>query len=121
MKFYRAIHEKYHDIKLIASTADYLPAQLPEGLWLTFHTYSPPNELVSWFNKFDNVDRAHPWSVSEFACSKNDNGVQLSEPNMQCSVAEAVFMIGMERNSDVVKMGAYAPLFRNLGGTQWTV
>ncbi|PGH34989.1 alpha-N-arabinofuranosidase [[Emmonsia] crescens] len=120
MKFYRAIHEKYHDIKLIASTADYLPAQLPEGLWLTFHTYSPPNELVSWFNKFDNVDRAHPWSVSEFACSKNDNGVQLSEPNMQCSVAEAVFMIGMERNSDVVKMGAYAPLFRNLGGTQWT-
>ncbi|OJD17876.1 hypothetical protein AJ78_02048 [Emergomyces pasteurianus Ep9510] len=120
MKFYRAIHEKYPDIILIASTAEYLPPQLPAGLWLTFHTYSSPNELVSWFNKFDNVDRAHPWSVSEFACSQGDNGVQLSEPNMQCSAAEAVFMIGMERNSDVVKMGAYAPLLRNLGGTQWT-
>ncbi|OAX84665.1 hypothetical protein ACJ72_00957 [Emergomyces africanus] len=120
MKFYCAIHGKYPDIKLIASTADYLPPQLPEGLWLTFHTYSSPNELVSWFNKFDNVERAHPWSVSEFACSKNDNDVQLSEPNMQCSAAEAVFMIGMERNSDVVKMGAYAPLLRNLGGMQWT-
>ncbi|ODH22527.1 hypothetical protein ACO22_05504 [Paracoccidioides brasiliensis] len=120
MMFYNAIHEIYPDINLIASTGEYLPARLPDGLWITFHTYSSPSELVSWFNKFDNVDRAHPWSVSEFACSKNDEGAQIPEPNVQCSVAEAVFMIGIERNSDVVKMEAYAPLLRNRGGTQWT-
>lgn len=32
---------------------------------------------------------------------------------MQGAIAEAAFMTGLERNSDVVAMAAYAPLFVN--------
>ncbi|KAK2804244.1 hypothetical protein FQN51_002333 [Onygenales sp. PD_10] len=122
MAFYNAIHERYPEINLIASTADYLPAEKPQGLWLTFHTYSNPSQLVDMFNKFDNVDRNFPWSVSEFACSflESTSDQNIPEPTMRCTVAEAVFMIGMERNSDIVKTEAYAPVLRHLSGTQWT-
>jgi len=37
------------------------------------------------------------------------------------SVSEAVYMIGMERNSDVVKMASYAPLLQLFNSTQWAV
>ena len=36
------------------------------------------------------------------------------------ALAEAAFMTGMERNSDVVVMSSYAPLFARLGYTQWS-
>ena len=32
--------------------------------------------------------------------------------NLECALSEAAFMIGMERNADVVHMASYAPLFR---------
>lgn len=40
---------------------------------------------------------------------------------MQCSVVEAVIMIGMGRNSDLMKMAAYAPLLKLTNSAQWTV
>ena len=36
------------------------------------------------------------------------------------ALAEAAFMTGMERNSDIVVMSSYAPLFGRLGYTQWS-
>lgn len=77
--------------------------------------------MVEQFNKFDNVDRAFPWVVTEYACTKWNNGTNVPYPIMQSSVAEAVFMIGIERNSDIVKMAAYAPLLQLENYTQWTV
>jgi len=35
------------------------------------------------------------------------------------SIGEAAFMTGMERNSDVVAMASYAPLFAYVEHTQW--
>lgn len=49
--------------------------------------------------------------------SRGENGF----PIMQTSVAEAVFMIGIERNSDIVKMAAYPPLLEHADGDQWSV
>lgn len=42
-------------------------------------------------------------------------------PNMNAALGDASWMIGMERNSDLVLMHAYAPLFVNVnpGGMQW--
>lgn len=39
--------------------------------------------------------------------------------NLAAAVGEAAFMTGLERNSDVVKMGSYAPLFVNTNNRAW--
>ena len=39
--------------------------------------------------------------------------------NLAGALGEAAFMTGLERNSDVVQLASYAPLFANVNGTQW--
>jgi len=39
--------------------------------------------------------------------------------NLRAALAEAAFMTGMERNSDVVTMSSYAPLFVNVNDRKW--
>jgi alpha-L-arabinofuranosidase len=41
--------------------------------------------------------------------------------NLLGALSEAAFMIGMERNSDVVIMASYAPLFENVNNRAWAV
>jgi len=38
---------------------------------------------------------------------------------MQAAVSEAGFMTGLERNSEVVQMAAYAPLFVHANFVKW--
>ena len=38
---------------------------------------------------------------------------------MQAAVAEAAFMTGLERNSEVVQLAAYAPLFVHANFVNW--
>ncbi len=39
---------------------------------------------------------------------------------LKAALAEAAYMTGLERNGDIVKMAAYAPLFGNLTATHWS-
>ena len=39
--------------------------------------------------------------------------------NLAAALGEAAFMTGMERNSDVVVMASYAPLFANVNYKKW--
>lgn len=115
--FYNAIHAAYPDLTIIASTSNSscLPSSMPNGTWVDYHDYNSPDGLVGQFNYFDNIDRSVPYFIGEYA----QNGVDM--PIMQGSVAEAVFMIGFERNSDLVKMASYAPLLQLVNSTQWKV
>ena len=36
--------------------------------------------------------------------------------NLECALAEAAYLTGLERNADVVRMASYAPLFAHVGG-----
>ena len=40
---------------------------------------------------------------------------------MLAALSEAAFITGMERNSDLVKMASYAPLFENRNDRTWPV
>src|SRR5262249_43333160 len=40
--------------------------------------------------------------------------------NLECALAEAAYMTGLERNADIVRMASYAPLFANVDAWQWT-
>lgn len=123
MAFYDRIHAAYPALTLITSTAELqsLPNPRPAGIWMDFHTYTEPDKLVANFTQFDNVDRAFPYFVGEYAAIDDAAGERLPFPNMQVAVAEAAYAIGLERNSDVVKMAAYAPLLQHLNDYQWTV
>jgi alpha-N-arabinofuranosidase len=39
---------------------------------------------------------------------------------LECALAEAAYMTGLERNAAVVRMVSYAPLFGNVEAWQWT-
>ncbi|KAJ5621443.1 Arabinosidase A [Penicillium herquei] len=114
--FYDAIHAKYPSLTLIASTNDAscLPSPMPSGAMMDYHDYNTPDGLVAQFDYFDNFDRSNSILVGEYA--QND----VEYPIMQGAVGEAVFMMGMERNSDLIKMASYAPLLQLVNSTQWT-
>ena len=52
--------------------------------------------------------------VGEYAANKDGKGA------LQNAIAEAVFLLGFERNADKVKASAFAPLFRNVAASQWS-
>lgn len=51
-----------------------------------------------------------PVFLGEYAAQSN---------TMSAALAEAAYMTGLERNGDIVKLAAYAPLFGNLTATHW--
>ncbi|KAK8197983.1 Arabinosidase A [Phyllosticta capitalensis] len=117
-RFHDAIAAVYPDIIIIASTneADCVPSPFPDGAWQDYHTYSARDDLVGQFNLFDNWNRSIPIFVGEYANRDSD---EQQWPYMAGGVSEAVFLIGIERNSDVVRMSAYAPTLQHVNGTQW--
>jgi alpha-N-arabinofuranosidase len=65
---------------------------------------------------YDSYDRKGPKIyVGEYA-TKNGAG----NGNLNAALGEAAFMTGMERNSDLVIMSSYAPLFVNPEWRKWT-
>ncbi|KAF5525159.1 Alpha-L-arabinofuranosidase A [Colletotrichum aenigma] len=86
------------------------------GAWLDFHDYNVPENYINTFDFYDDWDRAHPVFIGEYARW----GVKWSDMRGACS--EAVYMMGWERNADVIKLAAYAPTLQNYDPVngQWT-
>lgn len=125
MDIYNAIHKAYPHITIVASTSDpsCLPSTLPSGVYTDTHHYDTPDTFVKRFSEWDNVGRGngHGVLVGEYASTSNNNGQQTYWSNMQGSCGEAVYIIGMERNSDIVKMASFAPLLEHYDMAQWSV
>ena len=81
------------------------------------HYYRPPQWFLENATRYDAQDRAGPRVFAgEFAAH---DGPQ-HRPSLRAALAEAAFMTGLVRNSDLVTMSAYAPLFAKAGASQWT-
>ncbi|KAJ3103306.1 hypothetical protein HK100_004229 [Physocladia obscura] len=121
--FYNAISAAYPNLTIIASTANSncLPSPLPAGVWMDIHHYLTPSGFVGSFNEFDNQPRnGHAIFVGEYANTNFDSGAQIYWSNLQGATSEAVYMIGLERNSDIVKMACYAPMFEHFNMAEWS-
>lgn len=80
------------------------------------HWYVSPDFFYNNRTLFDNVPRGnYEIYVGEYATN-----VGVGQGNMDASLSEAVFMMSMERNSDIVKMASYAPLITNDNAPNWT-
>lgn len=129
--FAKAIKSKYPDIKLINSLG---PG--PDGDRFTFlndtlrklnadildeHYYSSPEWFLSNAARYDSYDRKGPKIFAgEYAAHSKGVGNGDNKNNWQSALAEAAFMTGLERNTDVVVMASYAPLLAHVDGWQWT-
>jgi alpha-N-arabinofuranosidase len=122
--FYNAIHAAYPSITLIASTTDSscLPSPLPSDVWTDIHHYEEPAQFISLFNEFDHYTRTPGYGifVGEYANTASDSGTTTYWSTVQGAVSEAVYMIGLERNSDLVKMASYAPLLEHYDLAEWS-
>ncbi|KAL9232685.1 hypothetical protein vseg_007766 [Gypsophila vaccaria] len=116
LKSYAALKKAYPDIQVISNCdASSTPLDHPADLY-DFHIYTSANDMFSKSHKFDNTRRSGPNAfVSEYAVTGKDAGTG----SLLAAIAEAAFLIGIEKNSDVVEMASYAPLFVNTNDKRW--
>jgi alpha-N-arabinofuranosidase len=112
-QYYKAIKQRYPDLQLIATA----PIKSMKPHVLDEHFYMSAVESFADANHYDKTDRNGPKIfVGEWATREGE-----PTPNLQAALGDAAWMTGMERNSDLIVMASYAPLFVNVnpGGMQW--
>jgi alpha-L-arabinofuranosidase len=113
--FYNAIKSTYPSMHLIAPDWGGIPTSTPVEIE-DQHYYSSPGTFISYATMYDSYSRAGPKVfVGEYAVTSGYG----TYGNLSAALGEASFMTGMERNSDLVLMASYAPLFGNVNGLQW--
>jgi alpha-N-arabinofuranosidase len=121
-QFYKAIKAKYPALVLI-STGDTqqdnrgneVKSVKPDVI--DDHYYRRAEQFFEDTHHYDKMDRNGPKIfVGEWATREGT-----PTPNMGAALGDAAWMTGMERNSDLVLISSYAPLFVNVnpGGMQW--
>ena len=120
-KFKDAILAKYPKMHLIGNVVawgDDNPkwgSEEPVEL-LDEHYYRNPSWFTNAFHKYDSYERGkHGIYVGEYAVTQGFGNMG----SLEAALGEGVYMMGMENNSDVVKMASYAPIFANLNRRVW--
>lgn len=111
--FYRILKAKYPQITFI-STLQLSPSRdkLEKADMIDPHWYVNAGFFYKNSQLFDNMERGkYTVYIGEYAV--------ISEANMNAALAEAAFLTGVERNSDLVKMASYAPLLQNNNRKDW--
>ena len=122
-QFYDAIKARYPQLQIISTVGgkDPLGARFPAPAGKTGivdeHYYRTASQMEENAGQYDHYDRNGPKIfVGEWATREGD-----PTTNFNAALGDAAWMTGMERNSDLVIMSSYAPLFVNVnpGGMQW--
>lgn len=135
-QIFDAIKKEYPKIECISSIGVYskpvkglLSSRTPD--LIDKHYYRTTEEFVKLSTDFNKkFDRKGPkvlvgeWAAYEdarFKPWKSPAHEHPPTPSMKAAIGDAVFMTSMERNSDIVAMHCYAPLFANVnpGARQW--
>ena len=112
-QFYHAIKQRYPNLQIIATT----PVKSVTPDVIDEHFYMSAQQAFSEAHHYDGADRKGPKIfVGEWATREGD-----PTPNLEAALADAAWLTGLERNSDLIIMASYAPLFVNVnpGGMQW--
>jgi len=112
-----AIRAKYPDVQLIMTTdlrgRPYPTTPAPDII--DEHYYESPESFMRRASQYDSYSRTGPKIfVGEYAVTQ-----KAGLGNLRAAIGEAAFMTGLERNSDVVVLASYAPLFVNLNHRAW--
>ena len=124
---HRRIKAKHPEIKLVSA-----PVPIPADERFKFawpklrelnadivdeHCYAKPDWFFDNTHRYDNYDRNGPKVfMGEYAAQSDKMVSAKNRNNLECALAEAAYMTGLERNADVVRMASYAPLFAHTEG-----
>jgi alpha-N-arabinofuranosidase len=134
-QFYDAIKARYPQLKVISTIGN----DQPEALRV--HSRKPDMTDEHYYRSVDEFVRMSP----EYARKYDRSGLEIFVgewaayedpkikpwevgarkqpplPSMKAAIGDSVFMAAMERNSDLIRMQCYAPLFVNVnpGARQW--
>lgn len=120
--FYKAIKEKYPQIRLMASMGigdvnQHTLKDMKEVDIVDEHAYKDAYWSMRNPGHFDKYKRGD-WEmyVGEYATNAG-----VGAGNMQAAISDAIYILGMERNADLVKWSSYAPLLVNVNDVDWPV
>jgi alpha-N-arabinofuranosidase len=133
-QFTKAIKARYPQLKVISTVGFEQPERMrvqsvkpdvvDEHYYRTVDTF-----LKMARGQYEKYDRRGPeifvgeWAAYEtpFEPWNPRSRGEPPTPNMQAAIGDAAFMTQMEKNSDIVVMNCYAPMFVNVnpGGRQW--
>jgi alpha-N-arabinofuranosidase len=136
---YSTLKKAYPDITLISTAynenANYTIDIPSGGMWDTHH-YETPTFFLESFDFWDNWQEATNNTgvkifIGEYSVFQIDTpsgvvnfsdptGIHIFYPELVSAIAEAVYLIGAERNPSTVTMTSYAPSFQNLNWYNWT-
>lgn len=134
---YNGIRERYPNITIVStefSERDDFNLTLPAGTIWDYHNYEEPSFFLRNFDFWNNwqEDTGNEdvgifiggYSVFQYdtPCQvvSQDEDRHVFWPLVLSAIGEGVFLLGAERNPNVVKMTAYAPSFVNLNNIKWT-
>lgn len=113
--FHKAIKAKYPEMQLIANEWAGGHPKEPKPDIIDEHYYNTPEFFMRKATQYDNYDRSgSKIFVGEYAVTQNTG-----KGSLRGAIGEAAFMTGLERNSDIVSMAAYAPLFVHVNHRHW--
>jgi alpha-L-arabinofuranosidase len=120
-QFQKAISAQYPYMKLIGNVQSW---STDNPTWrnaypvpiVDEHYYRNPAWFENQYNKYDSYSRSnYKIYVGEYAVTSNYG----TTGNLNAALGEAVYMAGMENNSDVCIMNSYAPVFINENDRKW--
>ena len=112
-----AVQAKYPEIKIVSDVWHGTVKGRPQHIRDEHYYRSPDWFMTVGAKLYDTYPRGEfEVFVGEYAVTQ-DVG---RWGDLRAAIGEAAFMCGLERNADVVKLAAYAPLFANAKHTSWT-
>jgi alpha-N-arabinofuranosidase len=123
--FFNALHQKYPNITFLATEVGSI--QPPPAV--DDHDYEVPLHFIENFRRYERFAHSSLKILAgEFAVITDDDsqiknpwaGKRLDFPSIKSAVAESIYRIGFERNSEVIIGGCYAPVLQNIDQAQWT-
>lgn len=129
-RFAEALKKEHPEIELVAAAGPSPADDQFQAAWKAFrelkadivdeHCYDRPDWFYQAVHRYDHYDRKGPKVfMGEYAAQSVGTGSTENRNTWACALAEAAFMTGLERNSDVVVMSSYAPLFGHVEAWQW--
>jgi alpha-L-arabinofuranosidase len=128
--FARVVKEKHPEIELVSGSGPFPADEKFRFAWRELralkaevvdeHCYAMPDWFLRSATRYDDYDRGGPKVfMGEYAAQSVDIVSPDNRNNLRCALAEAAFMTGLERNSDIVVMSSYAPLLGHEEAWQW--
>ena len=130
-KLYKAVKKKYPEITIISSVGAASEGEMFDYAWDTInakysdtiadeHYYTGDNYLFEHNDRYDSYDRDGAGVfIGEYSARCAGFGTMETKTNLWSAVEEASYLTGVERNSDIVKMAAYAPTFAKVNANGW--